>query len=76
MKITEIISVHQSEYSALIHPSEHHTHYHYITYQVLFYGEGPRNRFYGRTSALRLIVQPCGEDDSFFVFPCNGAPVE
>jgi hypothetical protein len=31
---------------------------------VLFLsGEGPRNRRYGRTAALRLIVQPCDEDD-------------
>jgi hypothetical protein len=26
-------------------------------------GEGPRSRYYGRTAALRLIVQPCDEDD-------------
>jgi hypothetical protein len=25
--------------------------------------EGPRSRCYGRTAALRLIVQPCDEDD-------------
>ena len=25
--------------------------------------EGPRSRRYGRTAALRLIVQPCDEDD-------------
>jgi hypothetical protein len=30
------------------------------------YGEGPRSRYYGRTAALRLIVQPCDEDDYFF----------
>jgi hypothetical protein len=29
----------------------------------LFFGKGPRSRFYGRTAALRLIVQPCDEDD-------------
>jgi hypothetical protein len=28
-----------------------------------FVGEGPRSRCYGRTAALRLIVQPCDEDD-------------
>jgi hypothetical protein len=39
-------------------------------------GEGPRSRRYGRTAALRLIVQPRVEDSFFFVFPCNGAPVE
>jgi hypothetical protein len=26
-------------------------------------GEGPRSRCYGRTAAMRLIVQPCDEDD-------------
>ena len=30
---------------------------------VFFGGEGPRSRCYGRTAALRLIVQPCDEDD-------------
>jgi hypothetical protein len=32
---------------------------------LLFFlsGEGPRSRRYGRTSALRLIVQPCDEDE-------------
>ena len=31
-------------------------------------GEGPRSRCYGRTAALRLIVQPCDEDkdEQFF----------
>jgi hypothetical protein len=33
-----------------------------------FFGEGPRSRCYGLTAALRLIVQSCDEDDSFFVF--------
>jgi hypothetical protein len=28
-----------------------------------FGGEGPRSRCYGRTAALRLIVQPCDEDE-------------
>jgi hypothetical protein len=35
----------------------------------LFNGEGSRSRSYGRTAALRLIVQPCDEDekdDQFF----------
>jgi hypothetical protein len=42
-----------------------------------FFFEGPRSRSYGRTAALRLIVQPCDEDDFFFfVFQSNGAPVE
>jgi hypothetical protein len=26
-------------------------------------GEGPRSRRYGRTAALRLLVQPCDEDE-------------
>jgi hypothetical protein len=28
-----------------------------------FSGEGPRSRRYGRTAALRLLVQTCDEDD-------------
>jgi hypothetical protein len=48
---------------------------------VFLSGEGPRSRRYGRTAALRLLVQPCDEDDDddddyFCPFPCNGAPVE
>jgi hypothetical protein len=43
-------------------------------------GEGPRSRRYGRTAALRLLVQACDEDDDdddyFYPFPSNGAPVE
>jgi hypothetical protein len=31
--------------------------------ELLFSGEGPRSRRYGRTAALRLLVQPCDEDD-------------
>jgi hypothetical protein len=33
-------------------------------------GEGPRSRRYGRTAALRLLVQPCdedGDDDYYFL---------
>jgi hypothetical protein len=33
-------------------------------------GEGPHSRRYGRTAALRLLVQPCDEDDDddyFFI---------
>ena len=36
---------------------------------IFFCGEGPRSRSYRRTAALRLIVQPCDEDeqkDHFF----------
>jgi hypothetical protein len=50
--------------------------------RFFFCGEGPRSRCYGCTAALRLIVQPCDEDEEkddqfyFFVFPSNGAPVE
>jgi hypothetical protein len=29
----------------------------------LLSGEGPRSRRYGRTAAMRLLVQPCDEDD-------------
>jgi hypothetical protein len=39
---------------------------------VFFCGAGVRSRSYGRTAALRLIVQPCDEDeekdDQFFSF--------
>jgi hypothetical protein len=46
----------------------------------IFGGEGPLSRRYGRTAALRLLVQPCDEDErkiiDFFIFPSNGAPVE
>jgi hypothetical protein len=44
-----------------------------------FCGKGPRSRSYGRTAALRLIVQPCDKDERlcvFFHFPSNEAPVE
>jgi hypothetical protein len=49
----------------------------YSFFFVLFI-EGPRSRSYRRTAALRLIVQPCYEDDGdvFSAFPFNGAPVE
>jgi hypothetical protein len=42
------------------------------------HGEGPRSRCYGRTAALRFLVQPCDEDEQFFLpsFTSNGAPVE
>jgi hypothetical protein len=30
------------------------------------HGEGPRSRCYGRTTALRLFVQPYDEDEQFF----------
>jgi hypothetical protein len=48
---------------------------------VFLCGEVPRSRFYGRTAVLRFIVQPCDEDEEkddqfFFTFPSNGAPVE
>jgi hypothetical protein len=50
--------------------------------KVHFFCEGPRTRCYRRTAALRLIVQPCDEDeekdDQFFfsIFTSNGAAVE
>jgi hypothetical protein len=28
-----------------------------------FFSKGPRSRRYGRTAALRLLVQPCDEDE-------------
>jgi hypothetical protein len=33
----------------------------------LLNGEGPRSRRYGRTAALRLLVQPYDEDDDYFL---------
>jgi hypothetical protein len=36
----------------------------YVHFQFFFW-EGPRSRSHGRTAALRLIVQPCDEDDRF-----------
>jgi hypothetical protein len=48
--------------------------------EIFFSGEGPRSRRYGRTAALRLLVQPCDEDDDdddyFCPFPSNGGPLE
>jgi hypothetical protein len=40
----------------------------FLCYKVRIYifflrGEGPRSRYYGRTTALRLFVQPCDEDE-------------
>jgi hypothetical protein len=47
---------------------------------AVFFKEGPSSRSYGRTAALRLIVQPCDEDGRkiiiFLIFLRNGAPVE
>jgi hypothetical protein len=34
-----------------------------ILLPFFFSGEGPRSRRYGRTAAVRLLVQPCDEDD-------------
>jgi hypothetical protein len=34
-----------------------------VLYRVFFCCEGPRSRRYGRTAALRLLVQPYYEDD-------------
>jgi hypothetical protein len=50
-------------------------------YFLFFFGEEPRSKRYGRTAALRLIVQPCDEDKKkddklFFIFPSNEAPME
>jgi hypothetical protein len=46
-----------------------------MTFQVVeqlcisFSGEEPRSRRYGRTAAMRLLVQPCDEDedDGYFL---------
>jgi hypothetical protein len=35
-----------------------------------FSGEGPRSRRYGRTAAMRLIVQPYNEDEDDDYFLC------
>jgi hypothetical protein len=44
---------------------------------IFLRGEGPRSRCYGRTTALRLFVQPCDEDEQILPsFTSNGAPVE
>jgi hypothetical protein len=46
--------------------------------EVFLYGKWPRSRCYGRTTALRLFVQPYDEDEQFSLpsFTSNGAPVE
>jgi hypothetical protein len=39
--------------------------------QGSFFGgdsEGPRSRRYGRTAALKLLVQPCDEDDDDYYY--------
>jgi hypothetical protein len=46
---------------------------------IFFSAEGPRSRRYGRTAALRLLVQPGDEDDSddyFLSLGNSGAPME
>jgi hypothetical protein len=35
---------------------------------VFFSGEGPRSRRYGRTAAMRLLVQPYDEDEDDYYF--------
>jgi hypothetical protein len=64
--------------SDVIFRSTHQSNY--TLFSLLFCGEGPRSRYYGRTAALRLLVQPCDEDeekdDKFFIFPSNVTPVE
>jgi hypothetical protein len=47
------------------------------TYNIRFYIEGPRSRCYGRTAALRLIVQHLMKMTKFHLpFNFNGASVE
>jgi hypothetical protein len=36
------------------------------TEHFFLHGVGPHSRCYGRTTALRLFVQPCDEDEQFF----------
>jgi hypothetical protein len=40
----------------------------YTNSKLVVFGEGPRRRCYGRTPALRLIVQPFDEDKFFLLF--------
>jgi hypothetical protein len=47
--------------------------YHIVIFSPFYLpgGEGPRSRSYRRTAAIRLIVQPCDEDeekDDLFLF--------
>jgi hypothetical protein len=43
--------------------------YVYNGVKIFFSGEGLRSRRYGRTAALRLIVQPCdGDDDNYYYY--------
>jgi hypothetical protein len=46
------------------------------TLLFFLHGEGPRSRCYGRTTALRLFVQPYDDEQFFTNFTSNGAPVE
>jgi hypothetical protein len=39
-----------------------------LSYFFFFSSEWPRSRRYGRTAALRLIVQPCDEDYDHYFF--------
>jgi hypothetical protein len=38
-----------------------------FSFLFFFSGEGPRSRRYGRPAAMRLIVQPCDEDEGYFL---------
>jgi hypothetical protein len=40
-----------------------------VNMKFFFSDAGPRSRRYGRTAALRLLVQPChdDEDDDYFL---------
>jgi hypothetical protein len=39
-----------------------------MAFYHFFSGEGSRSRRYGRTAALRLLVQSCDEDDDYYYF--------
>jgi hypothetical protein len=75
--ISESASVAQSIKYAVI---SKHILYRIQAGNFFFSSEGPRSRRYGRTAAMRLLVQPYddddGDDDDFCPFPSNGAPVE
>jgi hypothetical protein len=41
----------------------------FVTEGGFFFLEGPGSRCYGCTTALRLLVQPCDEDDDDYIIP-------
>jgi hypothetical protein len=57
------------EYLVLVAPSKSNVILPISRKLFFFSGEGPRSRRYGRTAAMRLIVQPYDEDedDDYFL---------